>query len=89
MVRLDFVTRLHLQRGCEHLHRLGARPTAEFLTEVSEKIGGLPTILGLLLEYERRLNPRLLQFLADDRFPRRSLRPVPQGLMRPDEGARQ
>jgi hypothetical protein len=67
-----------LQRGSVHLCRLGARPTAEFLAEVGHCIGGIPAILGLLAEYERRLNPELLRAAGGDRFPSRQLRSVPR-----------
>ena len=54
MVYLHPFDRLRLQRGAEHLHRLGARPTAEFLAEVGHRIGGMPAIFALLGEYEER-----------------------------------
>ena len=56
----------------------GARATAELLAEVGHCIGGMPCILGLLNEYQRRLNPCLLHAVGGDRFPRRALRVVPQ-----------
>jgi hypothetical protein len=77
MIHLDPFTRLRLQRGCEHLHELGPRATAELLAEVDHRIGGMACIIGLLTEYERRLSPRLLRLAGGDRFPRRSLRAVP------------
>lgn len=78
MVHLDPLVRLHLQRGCEHLHTLGARATAELLCEVAAKIGGLPCILSTLDEYQQRLSPRLLRAAGGDRFSRRPLRVVPR-----------
>ena len=78
MVHLPPVTRLHLQRGAEHLHRLGARPTAEFLAEIGNRIGGLPCILSLLGEYEQRLKPETLRRAAADRFPPRAPHAVPR-----------
>ena len=78
MVHLHPVTRLHLQRGCEHLHRLGPRATAELLAEVDRRIGGMTCILGLLTEYERRLTPEMLRRTGGDRFPPRPLRAVPR-----------
>ena len=60
MIHLHPVDRLHLQRGAEHLHALGARATAELLADVAAKIGGLPCILSTLEEY-KRLSPRLVR----------------------------
>jgi hypothetical protein len=42
-----------LQRGAEHLHRLGPRAMAEFLAELGSRIGGTPACLSLLNEYSR------------------------------------
>jgi hypothetical protein len=53
----DPLDQIRLQRGSAHLNRLGDRATYEFFLELSGKIGGLPAILGLLVEYER-LSPR-------------------------------
>jgi hypothetical protein len=76
--RLHPFTALRLQRGAEHLHRLGPRATAELLAEVAERIGGMPAVLELLVEYERRLTPGMLQLTGGDRFPTRKLRMVPR-----------
>jgi hypothetical protein len=76
--RLDPFVARRMQRGCEHLHELGARATAELLAETGVRIGGLPAILGLLGEYERRLTPRMLRLTGGDRFPTRRLRAVPR-----------
>jgi hypothetical protein len=78
MIHLDTLDRLRLQRGAEHLHELGARATAELLADVGHRIGGLPCIIGLLGEYERRLSPRMIRLAGGDRFPRRPLRMVPR-----------
>ena len=78
MVHLDPLDRLRLQRGAEHLHRLGARATAELLAEVADRIGGLPCILGLLGEYQQRLSPQMLRTVGADRLPARRLRVVPR-----------
>jgi hypothetical protein len=75
---LDPFTALRLQRGAEHINRLPARATAEFLAEIAERIGGMPAILVTLAEYERRLNPGVLRAAGGDRFPRRGLLAVPQ-----------
>jgi hypothetical protein len=68
---------VRLQRGAEHLHRLGARATAELLAEVGNRIGGMPAIIGLLTEYEQRLTPEMLHAVGGDKFPRR-IRAVPR-----------
>ena len=57
MPKLDPLDQFRLQRDVEHLHRLGPRSIAELLTEVGNRIGGMPCILGLLTEY-RILGPR-------------------------------
>ena len=74
----DPFTSLRLQRGAEHLHRLGPRATAELLAEVGARIGGLPCVLGLLANYELRLTPAMLRQVGGDRFPPRQLREVPK-----------
>lgn len=77
MIALDAFTRLRLQRGAEHLHQLGPRATAELLAEVAHRIGGMPCVLDLLGEYERRLSPAILRQIGGDRFPTRALALVP------------
>jgi hypothetical protein len=76
MIYLDPLVRLRLQRGVEHLHLLGPRATAELLTEVGHRIGGMPCILGLLGEYQQRLTPGMLRATGGHRFPSRPLRAV-------------
>jgi hypothetical protein len=78
VIFLDPLDRLRLQRGSEHLHLLGPRATAEFLTEIDRRIGGMPCILGILGEYQQRLSPQMLRALGGDRFPARPLRVVPR-----------
>lgn len=78
VIHLDPLSRLQLQRGAEHLHACGPRATAELLAEVGQRIGGMPCILGLLNEYQHRLDPRLLRAIRGDRFPRRPLQEVPR-----------
>jgi hypothetical protein len=69
---LNIFDQLRLQRGAEHLHRLGPRATAEFLAEIAERIGGLPATLGLLAEYQYRLSPQMMRASGGgDRFPPR------------------
>lgn len=48
------IDRLRIERGAYSLHRLGPVATAELLTDVADRIGGLPCVLGVLAEYERR-----------------------------------
>jgi hypothetical protein len=71
---------MRLQRGADHLHKLGPRATAEFLAELASRIGGGPAISALLYEFERRLTPEMLAVTGGDRFPASPVRAVPQGL---------
>src|SRR5690242_15403776 len=48
----DPFTAARLERGALHLHKLGARATAELLAEVGNRIGGMTTILAVLGEYQ-------------------------------------
>jgi hypothetical protein len=87
-MHLNPFTAIRLQRGAEHLHRLGPRAMAELLAELAGSIGGIPAIIGLLAEYERRLSPEPLRRVDGDRLGRRSLRVhryprvLPRGLRR-------
>jgi hypothetical protein len=67
-----------LQRGAEHLHCLGPRATAEFLADIANQLGGMPCVLRLLAEYQRRLSPRLLRAAGGDRFPPHPFMEVPR-----------
>ena len=78
MIRLHPLDRLCLQRRVEHLHALGPRATAEFLVEVADRIGGMPCILGLLVEFEQRLSLDMVRAAGADRFPPRQLHAVPR-----------
>ncbi len=71
----DPLETLRLQRGAEHLHKLGARATAEFLAELALKIGGTPAMIGLLAEYQR-LSPGMVRAVGGDRFPPLPVRQV-------------
>lgn len=77
---LNTIDRARLDRGAEHLHRLGARVVAEFLTELAGSIGGQPAIMRLLVEYQTRLDPKLLHAAGGHRFPTRRPRTVPSDL---------
>ena len=70
---MNYLDRLRLQRGAEHLHTLGPRATAEFLTDIAQAIGGGPAILGHLAEYQRRLTPAMIRAAGADRPPPRPL----------------
>jgi hypothetical protein len=74
----DSLTQLRLQRGVEHLHSLGPRATAEAFSEVADRIGGLPCILGILEDYQRQITPGMLRTSGGDSFPPRPLRVVPR-----------
>ena len=53
-MHMHSIERQRLDHGAEHLHRLGARATADFLTELAGTIGGQPAIMRLLAEYQNR-----------------------------------
>ncbi len=74
MQHRDSLEILRLQRGVDHLHRLGSRATAEALAEVADRIGGRPALLAVPTEYERRLTPTMIRAARADRFPPRPLR---------------
>ncbi len=65
-----------LHRGAEHLHLLGPRAVAEFLTDFCGRIGGLPACMSLLNEYGR-LSPGQVRAAGGDRPLRRMLSTVP------------
>lgn len=77
MVKLNATEAIRLQRGCEHLSCLGSRATAELLTDVASRIGGMPAILTVLEEY-KRISPGQVRQAGGDRFPARRLMPVPR-----------
>lgn len=67
---MDPFTAARLQRGVEYLHRLGPRANAEFLAEIAKHVG-MPCILDLLADYQRRLSPDMLAVTGGDGFPPR------------------
>ncbi len=83
MPNLSRDERLRLDCGTEHLHRLGPRALAEFLTELATIIGGQPATLRLLAEYQNRLSPDLLRAAGGHRMPPRGPRAVPADLGKP------
>jgi len=68
---------LRLQRGAEHVHRLGARAVAELLAQVANERRDLPAVLELLDDWRAGLSPELLHAIGGDRFPRRPILAVP------------
>ena len=72
--RLDYLTALRLQRDVEHL---GARATAEFLLDLTDRIGGRPAALSLLAEYGQRITLEMVRAADGGRFPARQLHLVP------------
>lgn len=59
-----------VEPGARHLHRLGARATAEFLIEMAEPVGELAFLLRRLAAY-REVSPEQLSAVGGERFPRR------------------
>jgi hypothetical protein len=76
MVFLDPHDRFRIERGSEHLHRLGARAIAEFLAEGIADGGDTPSLLNRLQRYQQ-LDPATLRAVGGDQFPPR-LHAVPQ-----------
>lgn len=63
-------TLLLVEPGARHLHRLGARATAEFLIEMAEPVGEISYLLRRLDAY-RELSWEQLRAVGGERFPRR------------------
>ena len=59
---------LRLRSGAEHLHRLGSRAIAEFLTETGAAHGCTPLILDRLAAYES-LSPAMIRAAGGEGFP--------------------
>lgn len=68
---------LRLERGAEHVHKLGARAVAELLAQVAREGRDLPATLDLLDDWRAGLSPEMVHVTAGDRFPRRVLLQVP------------
>jgi hypothetical protein len=76
MYFLDPLDRLRIERGSEHLYRLGARSVAEFLAEGIASGDDITSLLDRLQRYQH-YDPAILRAVGGDRFPRR-LRAVPR-----------
>ena len=59
---------LRLQRGAEHLHRLGPRATAEFIVQIVKERRDLTGTLALLDQWRARLSPEMVRLVGADRF---------------------
>jgi hypothetical protein len=77
MAYLSPLDALRLQRGSEHLHRLGPRAFDGFLRDLAARIGGMPASLALLAEYQRRVSPEMLAATGGNRFPPPPVHSVP------------
>jgi hypothetical protein len=67
MVFLDPLDRLRIERGSEHLHRLGARAIGEFLAEGIVDGDDTSSLLDRLQRYQQ-LDPALLRATGGDRL---------------------
>ncbi len=67
---------LRLQRGAEHVHRLGARALAELLAELARDRCELVATLDRLDAWRAGLTPDLVRAAGGDRFPPRPLHEV-------------
>lgn len=67
---------LRLQRGAEHVHRLGARALAELLAELARDQCDLADTLDRLDRWRAGLTPELVHAAGGDRFAPRPLHEV-------------
>ena len=74
----SLIDNVRYQRQVLHLHRLGPRAVAEFLTEIGKQADCAPAIFDLLTEYQDRLTPELIRQAGGDRFARIPLLLVPR-----------
>ncbi|MGI4939287.1 MAG: hypothetical protein ACRYHQ_01740 [Janthinobacterium lividum] len=70
------VDALRLQRGAEHVHRLGARALAELLAELARDRCDLVATLARLDAWRDGLTPEMLCAAGGDRFAPRPLHEV-------------
>jgi hypothetical protein len=54
-ISIDPLDQLRLERGSQHLCKLGPCALTGFLADLCDRIGGMPAALGLLTEYEQRV----------------------------------
>jgi hypothetical protein len=72
MIHLDAFSELRLQRGIEHVCRLGGtRPVAELLRQIGTEHDCLDGILSILDAWRAGLTPDMVQATGGDRFPHR------------------
>ena len=64
---------LRLQRGAEHVHRLGARALAELLLQMARERRDLDDMLDLLDAWRDGLSPAMVRAAGGDSFPPRVL----------------
>ena len=74
---MSTIDALRLQRGAEHVHRLGARAVAELLAELARDQCDLPSTLDRLDAWRAGLSPELVQAAGGGSFPRRPILAVP------------
>ncbi len=67
---------LRLQRGAEHVHRLGARALAELLAQVAREGRDLRGTLDLMDEWRDGMSPAMVHAAGGDCFPPLVLREV-------------
>lgn len=70
------VDALRLQRGAEHVHRLGARALAELLAELARDRCDLAGTLDRLDRWREGLSPELVRAAGGDQFAPRPLHEV-------------
>ena len=64
---------LRLQRGAEHVHRLGARALAELLLQMARERRDVDDMLALLDAWRDGLTPAMVRAAGGDCFPPRVL----------------
>jgi hypothetical protein len=66
---------LRFERDVAALHFLGLRALAEFLDELTSRVGGGAACRSMLIDYGR-VTPEVLRAVGGDRFPPRPVRAV-------------